>query len=117
MCVPTAPGSIACMPTQAACDHYYSFETTPSPQSVPSVQQQTVTEYYPELEDDAAFHSDEEIQKVRVVDGFPAMLLRVAYHSPVGCGVWTALHVFALRCNLIKILGDGILIGLAVFMA
>ena len=65
MCAASAPGPIPCMPTQAACDRYYSFEATPSPQSVPSVQQPTpVTEYYPEFEDDAAFHSDEEIQKV-----------------------------------------------------
>lgn len=56
------------MPTQAACDRYYSFDATPSPQSVPSVTQSTpVAEYYPEFEDDAAFHSDEEIQKVGLV--------------------------------------------------
>ena len=61
MCASTAPSSVSCMPNQTPCDHYYAFETTPSPQSIPSVQ----TPYYPELEDDAAFHSDEEIQKVR----------------------------------------------------
>ena len=36
------------MPTgKLPADRYYSFEATPSPQSVPSVQQPTpVTEYY-----------------------------------------------------------------------